>query len=412
MIQKLLSDPKSRALKYPGWILFLAFIIACSLPAALSRAQADGPNQEEARIFQEQVEMATAESRIPGMAVVVREPDGRIFAAAVGKSDISNNEPMRIRNSFYIGSISQSMLAAIVFKLEEEGRLKLEDPISRFLEFPGGNNVTVEMLMDNSSGFGDWTGIGLRSTGNPKLPELLKSPQSIDSLLKIAADTEPDFQPGERQEGCYTNLLLLSKLIADVESKPAPEIFHERIFKPLGMKNTRYLGPEETLDSLASGYRIEEGWGERSGQGLIEVNWADRNLRGLAELGIVSDAKDVIKYHVGLRSGRLISQTSFKRMRHVRPGKFNGLGYQIAKGLRGTWEGNNGHAVGHLSVSYFHVEKGFYVVMMGNLGDAALPVAKLYDLRYKDSRGEESMSTNSSPKSSVRVRGDKMADFE
>lgn len=386
MIQKLLFDPKGCAMKYPGWIFFLAFIIACLLPAASSRAQAGSPNEEEARIFQEQVEKATAESRIPGMVVAIREPDGRIFTAAVGKSDFSNNKPMRIGNSFYIGSISQSMLAAIVFKLEEEGRIKLEDPISRFLDFPGGDNVTVEMLMDNSSGFGDWTGIGLRSTGNPELPELLKSPQSIDSLLKIAAGTKPHFQPGERQEGCYTNLLILSKLITNVESKPAPEIFYERIFKILGMQNTRYLSLEETLDSLAKGYRAEEGWGERSRQGLIEVNWADRNLRGLAELGIVSDAKDVIKYHVGLRSGRLISPKSFKRMRHVRPGKFNGLGYQIAKGLRGTWEGNNGHAVGHLSVSYFNVEKGFYVVMMGNLGDAALPVAKLYDLRYKDSR--------------------------
>ncbi len=386
MIQKLLIDPSGRAHKYPGRILFLAFVIACLLPAALSSAQVGGTNEEEARIFREQVEKAAAGSRIPGMVVAVREPDGRMFAAAVGKSDISNNKPMRIGNSFYIGSISQSMLAAIVFKLEEEGRLKLEDPISRFLEFPGGNNVTVEMLMDHSSGFGDWTGIGLRSTGNPKLPELLKSPQSIDSLIKIAADSEPDFLPGERHEGCYTNLILLSKLIANIESKPAPEIFHERIFKPLDMQNTRYLGLEETLDSLAKGYRAEEGWGERIGQGLTEVSWADKNLRGLSELGIVSDVKDVIKYHVGLRSGRLISERSFKRMRHVRPGKFNGLGYQIAKGLRGTWEGNNGHAVGHLSVSYFHVEKGFYIVVMGNLGDTALPVAKLFDLRYKDSQ--------------------------
>lgn len=385
MIQKLFFNPKGRAHKYPGRILFIGFFIASLLSAELRSAEA-GSTNEEARLFKEQVEKATAESRIPGMVIAIREPDGRIFATAVGKSDISNNKPMLIRNSFYIGSISQSMLAAIVFKLKEEGKLKLEDPISRFLEFPGGNDVTVEMLMDNSSGFGDWTGIDLRSTGNPKLPELLKSPQSIDSLIKIAADAEPVFQPGERQEGCYTNLLLLSKLIANVEGKSAPEIFHERIFKPLGMQNTRYLDLEETLDSLAKGYRIEEGWGERLEQGFTEVNWADKNLRGLPELGIVSDAKDIIKYHVGLRSGRLISEASFKRMRHVRPGKFNGLGYQIAKGLRGTWEGNNGHAVGHLSVSYFHVEKGFYIVMMGNLGDTALPVAKLFDLRYKDSR--------------------------
>jgi D-alanyl-D-alanine carboxypeptidase len=193
MIQKLFFNPKGRPHKYPGRILFLAFFIASLLPAELRSAKAGGTN-EQARLFKEQVEKATAESRIPGMVVAIRESDGRIFVAAIGKSDISNNKPMLIRNSFYIGSISQSMLAAIVFKLEEEGKLKLEDPISRFLEFPGGNNVTVEMLMDYSSGFGDWTGIDLRSTENSKLPELLKSPQSIDSLIKIAADAEPTFQ--------------------------------------------------------------------------------------------------------------------------------------------------------------------------------------------------------------------------
>ena len=379
-------DPKGRSHEVPDRILFLAFILAFLLSSILRGTQAERTNEEEVRIFQEQVEKATAGTKVPGIVIAVREPDGRTFEAAVGKSDILDNKPMRTENSFYIGSISQSMLAAIAFQMEEEGKLKLEDPISRFLEFPGGDNVTVEMLMDNSSGFGDWTGVDLRSTGNPKLPELLKSPQDMDSLIKIAADAEPGFQPGERQEGCYTNLLLLSKLIAYIEGKPATEVIQERIFKPLGMKNTRYLGIRETLDSLAKGYRAEEGWGGRTGQELTEVSWADKNLRGLAELGIVSDAKDVIKYHVGLRSGRLISETSFQRMRCVRPGKLNGLGYQISKGPRGTWEGNNGHAVGHLSVSYYHVEKDFYIVVMGNLGDTALPVARFFDLRYKDSR--------------------------
>lgn len=379
-------NPKGRSHEVPDRILFLAFILACLLSSTLRGTQAKRTNEEEVRIFQEQVEKATAGTKVPGIVIAVREPDGRTFAASVGKSDILDNKPMRTENSFYVGSISQSMLAAIAFQMEEEGKLKLEDPISRFLEFPGGDIVTVEMLMDNSSGFGDWTGVDLRSTGNPKLPELLKSPQDMNSLIKIAADTEPGFQPGERQEGCYTNLLLLSKLIAYIEGKPATEVIQERIFKRLGMKNSRYLGIRETLDSLAKGYRAEEGWGGRTGQELTEVSWADKNLRGLAELGIVSDANDVIKYHVGLRSGRLISETSFQRMRYVRPGKFNGLGYQISKGSRGTWEGNNGHAVGHLSVSYYHVEKDFYIVVMGNLGDTALPIARFFDLRYTDFR--------------------------
>jgi D-alanyl-D-alanine carboxypeptidase len=344
--------------------------------------QAGKTENKNFRIFQAQIEEAARDSRIPGLVFALKEPDGRIFIGAVGISDVEKGTPMRTDNSFYIGSISQSMLAAVVFMFEEEGRLRLDDPISTFVKFPGGSSVTVEMLLDHSSGFADWTGRDLASTDNPGLPELLKSPQTIDSLIKIAAAGQPVYPPGERQEACYTNMLLLTKLIENVEGKPASAILEERIFKPLGMTDTRYLKADEKLSSLAGGYRAEEGWGQPLESGLTEVGWADENLRALADQGIISTAGDVLKYHVGLREGKLISPESWGRMRTVRPGKINGLGYLVLKGAHGTWEGNTGHAVGHLSINLFHAEKEFYLVVMGNLGDTGLPVAKFYNIRY------------------------------
>ena len=366
----------------------LAIHCALFFPLIFAGARAVEPEKQDALVFQEQVETVSRNIRIPGLVVALREPDGRVFVSAVGAADISNDTPMRVDSSFYIGSMSQTMMAAMVFMLEEEGKLKLGEPISRYLEFPGGEAVTVEMLLDHSSGFADWTGRDLASTGNPQLPGLLKSPQDTESLLKIAAEAAPVFEPGTMQEASYTNLILLSKLIGKLEGKPATVVFQKRIFDPLGMQNTRYLGPGETLESLANGYRAEEGWGERSEENLTDVGWADENLRGLADMGIVSTGEDVVKYHVGLRNGQLISEESFERMRRVRPGKYNGLGYQISKGARGTWEGNNGHAVGHLSCSYYHVERGVYLVVMGNLGDTALPLTRLWDLRYGTSTSD------------------------
>jgi D-alanyl-D-alanine carboxypeptidase len=348
----------------------------------LASIQAGETENKNTRKFQGQIEEAARDSGIPGLVFALKEPDGRIFIGAVGTSYVEKGTPMRTDNSFYIGSISQSMLAAVVFMFEEEGRLRLDDPISTFVKFPGGSSVTVEMLLDHSSGFADWTGRDLASTDNPGLPELLKSPQTIDSLIKIAAAGQPVYPPGERQEACYTNMLLLTKLIENVEGKPASAILEERIFKPLGMTDTRYLKADEKLSSLAGGYRAEEGWGQPLESGLTEVGWADENLRALADQGIISTAGDVLKYHVGLREGKLISPESWGRMRTVRPGKINGLGYLVLKGAHGTWEGNTGHAVGHLSINLFHAEKEFYLVVMGNLGDTGLPVAKFYNIRY------------------------------
>ena len=112
------------------------------------------------------------------------------------------------------------------------------------------------------------------------------------------------------------------------------------------------------------------------------MSWADRSLEGLADMGVVSTAMDVLRYHVGLREGQLISERSFERMRTVRSGKINGLGYLVMRGARGTWEGNTGHSVGHLGINLFHADRGFYMVVLGNLGDTGLPVARLFDARY------------------------------
>ncbi len=362
-------------------IMIIVLHILLVFPA-LAIHRAGGTENKDVKKFQAQIEEASRDSGIPGLVFALKEQEGRIFTGAVGSSDIEKGKAMRTDSSFYIGSISQSMLAAVVFMLEEEGRLELDDTISDFVEFPGGEAVKVEMLLDHSSGFADWTGRDLTSTDNPKLPELLKAPQTIDSLIKIAAAGKPAYPPGERQEACYTNMLLLTKLIENIEDKPASTVLEERIFKPLAMRDTRYLKAGEKLKSLADGYRAEEGWGQPLEGGLTEVGWVDDNLRALPDQGIVSTAGDVLKYHVGLREGKLISPESWERMRTVRPGKINGLGYLVLKGAHGTWEGNTGHAVGHLCINLFHVDKGFYLVVMGNLGDTGLPVAKFYNIRY------------------------------
>ncbi len=139
--------------RIPFLAIFFALLLSLVFTGACKREAANG----DARLFQEQVEEAARGSAVPGLVIALREPDGQFFVGVVGAADISTGAPMRVDSSFYIGTISQSMMAAMVFMLEEEGKLKLEDPLSRYLEFPGGESVTLEMLLDHSSGFADWT---------------------------------------------------------------------------------------------------------------------------------------------------------------------------------------------------------------------------------------------------------------
>jgi D-alanyl-D-alanine carboxypeptidase len=362
-------------------VAHLLLLLGLSSPNA-TELQAVDRLEVDRLTLQEQVESAAAGSPIPGLVVALREPDGRELVTSVGVADLEAGIPMRTDTLFYVGTISQSMLAVVIFMLLEEGRLELTDPVSEFIECPGAEEVTIEMLMDHSSGFADWAGGDLAARGNPRLPRLLRTPQTPEGLLAVAAAGEPAFPPGERQEASYTNMLLLAKLIETVEGKPARVVLEKRIFKPLGLSGTRYLAAEDRPASLARGYRQEAGWGELLPGGLTEAGWADRSLEGLADMGIVSTATDVLRYHAGLREGRLIPRPLFERMRTVRSGKINGLGYLVMSGARGTWEGNTGHAVGHLGINLFHTDKGFYMVVLGNLGDVGLPVAQIFDARY------------------------------
>ena len=144
-------------------LVILGVLVAVS---ALANPPARVTEDDEARTFQAQIEEASRGSGIPGLVFALREPGGRDFVGAVGMSDIARRSPMRTDDRFYVGSISQSMLAAVVFMLDEEGKLALYDPISDFVKFTGGEAVTVRMLLDHSSGFADWTGRDLAATDN------------------------------------------------------------------------------------------------------------------------------------------------------------------------------------------------------------------------------------------------------
>jgi CubicO group peptidase (beta-lactamase class C family) len=112
----------------------------------------------ESAELQSQVDQLLEETGVPGIVVALAEGGGEPVVAAAGFADIGKEIPLRSDTPFFIGSISKNLFAAIALQLVEEGLLALDDPLSAYLEWPRGDEITVRMLMNHSSGIPDYFG--------------------------------------------------------------------------------------------------------------------------------------------------------------------------------------------------------------------------------------------------------------
>jgi D-alanyl-D-alanine carboxypeptidase len=138
---------------------------------------------------------------------------------------------------FRIGSMAIPHLITLLLQLEDEGRLRLDDKLSRFLPgMPDANRVTLRMLADDTSGYADWI------QGNQAFVELeLGNPfkqWTVSELLDHAFARGPACDPGTCFNYAHTNYAVLSKVISIVTGQPIDSLMHERIFKPLGLRQT------------------------------------------------------------------------------------------------------------------------------------------------------------------------------
>lgn len=201
-----------------------------------------------------------------------------VQADAIGMRDLETGAPMRPDTLFRIASMSKPITSAAALMLMEEGRIALDDPITRWipeladlrvLRDPAGplddttsaaRAITVEDLLTHRSGIayapfseGPLQQAYEQALGDPGMNRL-----SVDDWLAALGTLPLAFQPGERfHYGHSTDVL--GFLIGRVEGKPFREVLRERIFDPLGMPDTDFWLPAAKRDRLASLYAYDAG---------------------------------------------------------------------------------------------------------------------------------------------------------
>jgi D-alanyl-D-alanine carboxypeptidase len=273
----------------------------------------------------EEIANATvAADQAPGIVVRAgRGTRGQIVVS--GLADAERRRPVHADDRFPIGSITKTMVAAVVMQLVDERRLRLQDTVERWQ--PGllqdGDTITIEQLLSHGSGLVDYTEAEGFAFGRTYTPT---------QLVELAESRPRRFAPGAAHEYSNTNFIVLGMIVEKAAGRPLGEVLAVRVFGPLGMSATQ-LGPVPP-----SGAASAVGYDERGREVHLQ------QLSGAwAAGGVTSTAEDLHRFLAGLLLGRLTSPAAFAQMTRARWTDTNpayGLGLAI-------WESPCGRVFGH-----------------------------------------------------------------
>jgi CubicO group peptidase (beta-lactamase class C family) len=231
----------------------------------------------------------------PGCAAAVSLNGELLFEKAFGLADLEFNVPNTPQTIFESGSVAKQFTAAAIVLLQQDGKLSLDDPVRKYIpELPDyGAPLTIRHLLNHTSGIRDW-GTVLGLTGAGRGERVITMDLALDVITHQRA---LDFTPGAEYSYSNSGYNLLAIIVERVSKQKFPAFVEERLFKPLGMKNS----------SLRDDYqRIVPGRAQayaRQGAGPWRLNMPFMNVYGNG--GMLTTVGDWMKWNAMLDSRSL-----------------------------------------------------------------------------------------------------------
>jgi D-alanyl-D-alanine carboxypeptidase len=302
-------------------LLFVCFFAAAAAVQAAPPAKAEVARFASAALARNCVEDA------PGFAVLVARGDEVLYRGACGRASLELGVPLSPDHVFRLASVTKQFAAAGLLKLVDEGRLSLDDPLSKFVPgFPNGDAISVRMLLNHTSGIRSYTDMPEIMAGGGIMKDLTTA-QLVDSFR----DAPPDFAPGEGWHYNNSAYVLVGAVIEAVAGKPWDAYLGEAFFEPLGMAHTR--GGHAAVEAVIPGH--VQGYGRR-GDRWVPMRYLSMSQPHAAG-ALVSTVDDLLRWNRALHGGRLLAPDTYRAMiTPVGKAAENDYGYGIMTGtLRG-----------------------------------------------------------------------------
>jgi CubicO group peptidase (beta-lactamase class C family) len=296
----------------------------------------------------------------PGMSAIVTEGGRTVYAGGRGLANVEAHTPITPQTVFRLGSITKQFTSSVIMQLVDEGRISLDDPLSRFLpDYPQpAAAVTVRQLLNHTSGIQSYTGIpGWMVEANTNRAHTTAEMVGVFSGLPLVSP------PGARWQYNNSGYVLLAAIIERVTGMPWHEAVARRIARPLGLATIRYGVGEEGVPLMAHGYTGRAG-AVRPAQ-LIHMSVPS----GAGAL--LGSAEDLARWAQALHHGRVVSAASYQKMiapTVLNDGSTNPYGFGLAntqvRGRRAIT--HNGGIFGFSTDSIYLPDQDIFVAVLAN----------------------------------------------
>jgi D-alanyl-D-alanine carboxypeptidase len=318
---------------------------------------------------------------LPGVSMAVYTEQEGWWAGAAGYANTEKKMLMDNCHLQYIQSVSKMYMAVEILQLKEQGKIKLDDAITKYLpvkysrHIKNAGQITIQMLLNQQSGVPEYN-------SHPLFVSLvMQSPTHYftqEDCLKSIAGEEPQFAPGSKYKYTNTNYLLLS-LIGDAVTGDHAAYIRQHIFKPLGLINSYYSLNHSYLNSLYIPASYWDVFNESKPANITNIQLPSvASSKG--DDGIVCTPADAVKFLKGLMEGKLLKEETMKEMLNfVKDEKGNnrygmGVSYLDLGGLPAYGHGGGGIGAG-CGLIYIPSHKT-YLFLAANIGvltDGPLP---------------------------------------
>jgi CubicO group peptidase (beta-lactamase class C family) len=258
----------------------------------------------------------------PGVAVAVVRDGETIYRGGCGFANLEWRQPIAPDTLFGLGSVTKPFTAQAVLLLEQQGKLRLDDEITRYLsDAPThGREITIAHLLTHTSGIANFV------TQPGFWPNIAREQRTALEVTALFSDLPLDFEPGENYSYSNSGYILLGRLIETLSGMPYEEFIESAIFAPLGMTHSRYMDDQRIILRRAARYLCEE-------DDWVHAPYFSASMTYAAG-GHGATLDDLIVWDQALRAGTLIAPEVDARMRTpVRLNDGREMGYGLGWGL-------------------------------------------------------------------------------
>jgi D-alanyl-D-alanine carboxypeptidase len=292
---------------------------------------------------------------VPGVLVGVWDASGNSYVHGFGYADVAKRRVMSRADHFRIGSNTKTFIVSTILQLVDEGKLSLNDPVSKFslgVTIPNGKNITVREMCNMRSGL-------FEAYDTPQINEMNITPNmKFDprTVIAWAVEQKPYFAPNKGYHYSNTNYLLLGLIIENVTHDSLGNEIQKRFIGPFGLKQTSYPATMAMPAPWAHGYGLDK-----------KRNWEDvSNTVPVSMMGsagaMISTMDDMTRWIKLYVTGKTSAPVTYRALMQCVPTGQGDLAFGLGLGCSAGWYGYTGGLPGYNTANYYFPKTGAAIV--------------------------------------------------